>query len=183
MAKDREKTQSKTAPVEDLPLLSRFDSRTCDSQLRNYARGCMGPKEHRTPAGTKTKRNLWSPQLTLARPSATSTAAFSYFIPSSHHSSHDLPRSLLCGCFKHNINGVWEAGGPQTSFLFSLLHWSCHHSDADFSKWLPQVCWKDPHNASVERWSSAFTPRGESIKTLLTLQNNIGTAPVVSDVW
>lgn len=52
------KTWSQTSLVEGLPLLSLFDSMTCDSQLRNYAWGCMGPKEHRTPAVTKTKRNL-----------------------------------------------------------------------------------------------------------------------------
>lgn len=156
--RQRKDTVSQTAPMEDLPLLSRFDSRTCDSQLRNYARGCMGPNEHRTPAGTKTKRNLQRTQLTH-----THAPPLPALLPSPPSSLHRIiPLTLFqdlffCGCFKHNINGVWEAvlqkgrrGDHKPPSLFPFLHWSCHHPDADFSKWPPQVCWWNPHDSSLK---------------------------------
>lgn len=136
----------KLLPWRILPLLSHFDSQTCDSQLRNYAQGCMGPKEHRTPAGTNTKRNLQRTRLTLAHTHALTLlnhAALSSFIPSSHPSSHALSRSLFCGCFIH-INGVWVAalqkGRRRGTMNLPPFIPSCidlHHPDADFSKWSP----------------------------------------------
>lgn len=39
-----------------------------ESQPRNYARGCTGPKKLRTPDGTNAKRNLQRTRLTHTRP-------------------------------------------------------------------------------------------------------------------
>lgn len=96
----------------------------------------MGPKQHRTPAGTKTKRNLQRNQLTHTPP----LPALSSPVSSSHHSSHTLPSQSLffffCG-HDCNISGVWAAvlqkGLWGRLFLpFPLFHWCFQRTDGDY---------------------------------------------------
>lgn len=99
----REKTHSEIPLVEvELPVLSRFDSSTHDSRLRNYAWGWDGTKGAQDSSWDKNKKgtsNLHTPLHNQHR---------SLLLPSSRHSPHALPRSLFCG-FKCNIKCVWEA--------------------------------------------------------------------------
>lgn len=82
-------------------------------------------------------------------------------------------RGGLRGC---NAEREEEAEPP---CLFLPVHWSCHHPDADFSKWPLHVCWWDPHNSSFKGDCLSLLPKEKSFKLL----SHYRIALERSDAW